>query len=335
MSELIQEVEEEELEEGLEAAALSPVWQDTKPLTKLSGSELIIYYIKGALQNISSLPFSNVVSIATISVSFFLFSGFLLFLHNFDRVIVELGSSLSVSLYLKDSASQQEVKDFMRELEFSSEIKSVKYVSKEDALALFKDKMDIGTALLDGLGDHNPLPAAIDLNMNSTNFESSTISNFVARLRSHELVDEVVYGSEWVSQVEKVLDISRFVGYVILGVALVLVMFLVSNTITLVIYARKKELGIMRLVGATDGFIKTPFVLAGVLQGFLGTTLALAALAGVFVLVKYQIENPSLFGVELPEFVFLGPGAVLAVISLGVLIGAIGSFFALSRFVRS
>ena len=148
------------------------------------------------------------------------------------------------------------------------------------------------------------------------------------------MFDEVVFGSDWVERAQSVLTAFRIIALVSVVCALAVIIFLIGNTIKLVIYARRDELSIMQLVGASDTFVKVPFVIAGLLQGVVGSVLGLVLLQGMFGLIDSSLQGAELFGATIPEFSFLHLGSVIGIVLLGVAVGALGSFFALGRFMK-
>ncbi|MCB0359101.1 MAG: ABC transporter permease, partial [Bdellovibrionales bacterium] len=292
------------------------------------------YYVRRGFDTLLTLPGSNAVTIFTITVSLFLFSGFLLTLQNVDKILSEVGSALHISAYLKDEARQADIDAYVAELQKSPWVRSVEFVSKEDALRTFRDDLGIHSGFLAGLAGENPLPASIEISLQPDELRIGRLDATVNRVRKNPLVDDVVYGSEWVQHMQSVLSVLRLFGYVSLSIVLVLVVFLIANTIKLVIFSRRDEIGIMQLVGATSGFVRVPFVVAGVIQGLLGSVLAMVFLRVAVLLLNYELRFSSVFGVAVPEFLFLSPVHTVAIILLGGIVGAVGSFFALGRYMN-
>lgn len=313
---------------------LSQLWAADSALPKIQGVEVFWYYVRRGFDNLVALPASNAITILTIAVSLFLFAGFLLVLKNIDKVISGAGTTLYVTAYIKEGAPDKQITSFIKELEQSPGVRSVRYLSKEDALSMFRDELGPRASFLRGLESDNPLPASIELILQPDELKIGRVGASVERLRENPLLEEVIYGNEWVERSQKVLTLFRLLGYLSLAIVLIIIIFLIANTIKLVIYARRDEVIIMQLVGATDSFVKMPFVISGVLQGFTGAGCGLLVLRLVFWIVNFQLMNSSLLGVALPQLSFLSGVLVFAVVSLGMIIGAIGSFFALGRFMN-
>ena len=156
----------------------------------------------------------------------------------------------------------------------------------------------------------------------------------VAKLRQVPVIDEVVYGSEWVERAQSIIKLFRLFGLACLLVTLAVIIFLISNTIKLVIYARRDEIAIMQLVGASDPYVKVPFIIGGALQGIIGSFIGLLLLRLAFLLLNFELRNSIVVGIALPEIAFLNFLAIVGVVLIGLVVGAVGSFFALGRFMN-
>lgn len=319
---------------GIGSGFLGEYWQSQRSLPKIQGPEVWLYYFQQGVRTISALPGSSMISVLTIAVSLFLLAGFLLILQNVGGLLTEAGSTLFVTAYVTEDAAPSDVSAFVRKLESSERVRSVSFVSKERALEIFREDLGARSGFLEGLDEKNPLPASVDIVLRPGDDSGSSIEALLEGLRAHSVVDELVYGSEWVERMQRVVRVFRGFGLVSLLVALGIIMFLISNTIKLVIYARRDEIGIMQLVGASDSFVRIPFVIGGLLQGLVGSLFGLLLLRLAFWLLNMEVRDSTVFGVALPDMVFLSFWSIFALIFLGLCVGAFGSFFALRKFMN-
>lgn len=320
---------------GIGGGFLTDYWEYREPLPKIKGVEVWWYFLQRGVKTVIALPSSSLIAIFTIAVSLFLLAGFLLVLQNIGRFLTDAGNTLYVTAYIKDSASEEAVTEFVRGLETSTQIRSVEYLSKKDALQIFREGLGSRSSLVDGLEEDNPLPASVDIVFRPDDLGFGGVENVVKRLRAQTMVvDEVVYGSEWVDKVQGVVKVFRLFGVVGILVVLAVIVFLISNTIKLVIYARRDEISIMQLVGASEAFVKIPFLIGGLFEGFVGSVLGLLILKAGFLLLNFELRNSTIFGVALPEAVFLNHWATLGIVFVGVGVGAVGSLFALGKFMN-
>lgn len=319
---------------GIGPGFLSDYWRSQEPLPTIEGFQVVWYYLQRGFQSMIALPMSNAITIFTIAISLFTLGGFLLVLQNIQNILESAGNTLYVTAYVKESAPESEVSDIIRELEANQRVRSVEFVTKKMALERFRSDLGSKASLLDGLDQENPLPASVDVVLQPDELTTDAGERLVASLRQKSVFDEVVFGSDWVERAQSVLTAFRIIALVSVVCALAVIIFLIGNTIKLVIYARRDELSIMQLVGASDTFVKVPFVIAGLLQGVVGSVLGLVLLQGMFGLIDSSLQGAELFGATIPEFSFLHLGSVIGIVLLGVAVGALGSFFALGRFMK-
>jgi len=316
------------------SGVLAELWRGEAQLPKIQGFPLLVYYLRRGVDNLIALPMSNLITVLTIAISIFVFAGFLLILQNIDRIVSGAGTTLYFTAFIKDGAADKDVMSFLQELEKSPGVKSVRYLSKADALNMFREELGGRGGFLRGIETANPLPASFELILQPDELKIGRTDRAVDKLRNNPVLEEVIYGSEWVERSQNVIRVFRYLGYVSLFVVLTIIVFLIANTIKLVIYSLRDEIAIMQLVGATDGFIRTPFIVGGVLQGFVGSVAGLLLLRAIFIFLNHEVANSTLLGVALPELFFLGMPLVCLIILLGIVIGALGSLFALGRFMN-
>lgn len=320
---------------GIGSGFLTEYWKSEEPLPRIHGAEVFLYFLQRGVQTIRALPMSNAITIMTIAVSLFLLAGFLLFVQNVGRLVVSAGSTFYVTVYVKEGAPEKDVSELVRALESNPRARSVEFVSKQQALETFRRDLGPRSAFLEGIDTDNPLPASIDIVLRPDDLGIDAVTSMIEQLRTNtRVVEEVVYGNEWVEKMQGVLRVFRFLGSVGLLVIMIIVVSLIANTIKLVFYARRDEIGIMQLVGASEWFVKTPFIIGGLIQGLVGSVLGIVLLRAAFALMNSQLQRLTLFGAVLPELSFLGPMSIVAVMTLGLLIGAVGSFFSLGRFMN-
>ena len=308
-------------------------WQQEQSLPKLKGFELVRYYFGRAIHSIMSLPISNALAVMTVAVSLFLLGSFILTLQNLNEVITRAGSSLTVTVYIEDGVSQNALNEFVRELESNRGISSIEYVSKQRALELFRGDLGAQSAFLKGLETENPLPASLELQFVPDELGVQGVERSVEKIKKREIVSDVVFGSEWVERVQGLIKLFRALGVVTILMLFAIIIFLISNTIRLVIYSRRDEIEIMRLVGGTRSFVQIPFVIGGALQGLLGTFFGFLMLVAIYFLIQSELGHSNIISVILPSLKFLSTLSICFLFIGGVAVGAIGSYAALRKVV--
>ena len=290
-----------------------------------------IYYFKNAVLNILINRWIHLISIGTISISLLLFGAFILFFVNVNNWMLGWGQSLSMSVYLKDGV-EKDVRD-----EIESIIKGLPgaeitgYVSKEKAEEDLIAALGEQAGLLDGITT-NPLPASFEVTFKSGRNDQIDPKGIKVLLEQLEGVDEVQYSEQWLERFEGLMYILKVGGIIAGGLFSVAVLFIITNTIKLTIYSRRDEIEILKLVGATDWFVKIPFLIEGAIQGILSGFIALFVLFLVYSL--FSLKTLYIFGLPVMNIVFLPYGYLSFLFIFSLILGLIGSFIAVGRFFK-
>ncbi len=208
------------------------------------------------------------------------------------------------------------------------EVRDVNYVSEEQALARARTEL---VEFRDAYRDlkANPLPASIEVRMREGFRESASVERVAERLRGFGFVDDVRYGRDWVQRLDQLRNVTGLVG-VVIGLAFAAVaVVIIGVTIRLTILQRAREISIMRLVGATNWFIRGPFLLEGALKGLLGGFLSLALCYAGYLLFRDTTSGPF------AGLIFFRAEHMLLIIVFGVLIGLGGSLVSVGRHLRN
>jgi cell division transport system permease protein len=270
---------------------------------------------------------SGLLSTATIALALFVLGGFLFVTTNLDRLGAEWGSGAEMSVYLKDQVSDDERRAIEALLVDSDMVAGRQYVSKQDALARFRQTFADLSTTVDGLGD-NPLPASYEVRLRSGSSVRADLETLAAKIRETPGVADVRDDRQWLTRLLSAISILRTVGLV-LGALLTLAAALtVANVVRLALYARRDEIEIMNLVGAPAGYIRGPFVMEGVFQGGIGAVAALSALAIVFFALRVPYLVPLASALSLSSIRFLPFEVSVMLLLGGMAVGCIGGLVA-------
>lgn len=289
------------------------------------------YFLRKALGNIWTNPFLSLVTLSTIAISMLILGLFALMYLNVQQFLNHLGDELQMTVYLEETLPPEQAEVLRSKIADWTEIEKVTYVNKEQALARFRSQLREYAGILKGLQE-NPLPASFELKLRPQFGRSGNIEEFSARLERLPGVAEVQYGRKWVAKLRVFVDVIKLVGITVGGLLLIATIFVISNTIKLTFYSRQEELEIMRLVGATDFFIKAPFLIEGLLHGLGG---ALLAAGGLTLLMIFLLSH-----LDVPLRVAVLPGSqpplqlIAGFLGLGLILGFLGSTVSLRRFLR-
>lgn len=289
----------------------------------------IKYFFVDAFKSLKRNRTLSLAAMLTVLITFFIFGTFILLGLNFNKAIEDVASKLEVKVYLDEDIKLIDQREIEIKLNEQEGVKEVVYESREEAFLNLKEMLKDNQGLLEGYDlKDNPLP-----------------SSFIVKLKDPEAAQQVtdsvkgMTGVEDISNQQDMIDtISSFVdGVRVAGLVLFVVfvgvsVFLITNTTKITVYSRRREVGIMKFVGATDWFIRWPFIIEGMIIGFVGSLLASIIL---FLLYRsayaYIVSNMFLVSLVSPSFVL---GSLTWVFLLGgIIVGALGSAVALRKFL--
>ena len=288
-------------------------------------------HLKRAIRDIRQNRFLNIVTTITIALSILVVSAFTLLFINVNALMSAWKNNVRIMAYLMPAIPADEISSLRNKMQAMYGIKSVRFISKTAALSQMKRQMRHQSSLLDDLRE-NPLPDAFELQLVPSLKHWERIEKIADQVRLMPKVEEIEYGQQWLGRFIYVYHMFRIAGYAFGVLFFMAAVFFVANTIRLVIYSRRDEVEIMRLVGASDRFIKTPFYFIGVIQGAIGGIVGLAALLIVFVLISTNIEQS--FFADFYQLQFLQINIVLSIIIGSVFVGWLGSYISLKQFLK-
>jgi cell division transport system permease protein len=258
------------------------------------------------------------VSVNTITL--FLLSLFLLLTLNLFRFTRSSEERVEVAAFLTDDAPVKELTTQVAQL---VGVDAVRFVSKDDALKEFVTDLGEDTTVIGFLGQ-NPLPSSLRLHIEPRYRNPKGLAEIEAKLRLLAGIDDVYYGKEIISKLYRVITLSIIIDLILLIIVSATAIFVVFQTVRTTLWVRNREVEIMRVVGATEGTIKGPFIWEGFLGGLVGGVLSFG-----LVLLAYEIAGLEIGGLYFPVLPFLAFQVVL-----GVILGVVGSDLAAERFAR-
>lgn len=270
----------------------------------------------------------HAIGLGTMVASLLILGTFLVLFVNLNAWIEGWEHSLSMSVYLEDGITDPQsdrVISFINGLP-AAEIE--RFISKDDALRDLRSALGSQAGLLEGLSE-NPLPASFEVVFDAIDGEID-IQEIKKEIEDLEGVEEVQYTEDWLERFEGLMSMVRLVGFVVGGLFCIGILFIVTNTIKLTIYSRRDEIEILKLVGATDWFVKIPFLLEGMVQGILSGILALLALFSGFILLS--TKNMYFLSLAVLDIIFLPPKYAISILLTSVVLGFVGSLIAVGRF---
>lgn len=278
-------------------------------------------------------------AVITIFLSLFIIGLFIVGSAMINSMIGSVQDTVKISAFVSDDASDEDVEAFMEKIEGWDNVKNVEFKTKDDALEDFQSSSSDADATISALDGENPLPRSYTIEMN----EPSQVEEMANKIKQdsdfQQIVDggnvdeSVLYGQEEVARLFQFTDYIRLAAVVLVALLTFVAFIFINNTIRLSITARRREIAIMRLVGASNGFIRGPFVAEGVLQALLGSLLAIGCLELVrnFLMPLIQ-ENLKFMPFNVTMAMYLATYGSL--ILVGIVIGLFGSAIAMRRYLK-
>jgi cell division transport system permease protein len=277
--------------------------------------------VRDALFAFRKSPLLSILSIATIAFSLFAFALFGLVAINIRQTLERVGERVEIRAFVAEGTSASELETAAAEFARYREVASAVVVSEAEALQRARREL----AEFSDVFEEGVLPASIDIRLRPGSRDPRTVAAVARRVQTFDFVDDVRFGEEWITQLHRLRNIAGVTG-VALGLAFAIVaVIIIGATIRMTVLARGKEIAIMRLVGATDGFIRRPFLIEGFSKGVLGGALALGfTWIAALTLQRYLNFQALFFDDRLVAFGLAG----------GALIGFFGSAFAVGRHLK-
>src|ERR671931_1718962 len=283
-----------------------------------------MYFLREALRNFCRHRRADIVAICVIATGMCLVSGVALAYVNFRNVAAYWGRQMHIMIYLRDGLTPGRLEALRTALSQAAETASLEYTSKDQALQQLRARLGERANVLEGL-QTNPLPASFTMTVRDEFRRPELLREVVQRYRQWPEIEDIDDGEGWMERFHTLVWVLEVGMIGIGGLIGIAVMFIIATTVRLALYARAEEIAIMQLVGATGWFIKAPFVLEGMLQGFLGASLAVGFSYGLFFLLMTWLRPLGAFFVDFSLFHFLPPLAVASMLLGGGFLGGLGS----------
>lgn len=287
------------------------------------------YFIAEVFRSLRRNNWMTFASIGTVTVSLFVLGVFLILALNMNRLAGMLESQVQISVYLEDHLTDREKRQIEYDITSLQGIDTVKYVDRDEAKTRLQERLGDQKYLLDALSDDNPLPDAFEVTVTTP----AVVESAASAISAMSGVEEAKYGQDVIEHLFDITRLMRIFGLVLMLLLGAATLFIIANTIRLTVFARRKEIAIMKYVGATDWFIRWPFLLEGIVLGCFGGIIAAVALRSFYAAMAAQIYSTLAFFPLLPQYPFMNY-VTLAILGSGIVIGAIGSLISLKRFLK-
>lgn len=287
------------------------------------------YFITEAFRSIRRNGLMSVASISTVTVSLLVLSLFFIMVLNINNMTKTLETQVQITVYMKDTATKELLAQASDAIAEIPGVTNVTFTDKQQALDEFKVRLGDQKSLLESLGETNPLPNSFKVQVD----KPERLRSVSQQIESIDTVEETKFGQETIDPLFKLTNLIRLGGIILITFLSFATLFIISNTIRLTVFARRKEVNIMKYVGATDWFIRWPFIIEGMFLGLIGAFIASILLILIYSFSISQINESLAFLPILPKQPLLSIVTILTII-LGMFVGAIGSFISLKKFLK-
>lgn len=299
----------------------------------------LIYFFKESLTGFARNLSTSLGSIITIFLSLLIIGIFLVGGAIINNTVSSVEDKVSITAYVDDEAAQSDIDSVMKKLKTMQGVESVGFTTKDQALENFQNSMS-STDIVDQLDGTNPLPASIDIELADPQMVESIAGQLAADPAFEKICDNpddpsdsVKYGEDSVDRLFSLTSYIRYIGVALIALLIFIALVFINNTIRLAILARRKEISIMRLVGASNGFIRGPFLMEGAVHAVVGSALAVLSIELLRRFALPQVSTALMWlPIDLPGMVYGGIYVLMFV--FGLIIAAIGSLLAMRRYLK-
>jgi cell division transport system permease protein len=265
-------------------------------------------------------PLLAILGVVTIGFSLFAFGLFGLVAINIRTALREVEDRVEIRAFLVEGARDAQIDDLMQRMQKNPAVAEVGFVSPDSALTRARAELEEFRDVMDGAF----LPGSVELRLKEGSRDPKTVDELSRRLKTYPVVEEVRYGREWVEKLYKIRNIAGLAGSVLGSVFALVAVIIIGSTIRMALLARTREIEIMRLVGATNWFVRLPYLIDGTLKGLLGGVLA----------VVMSWSTTKLLAQSLMQTQFFTSDQVLLGILAGGVLGLLGSWVSVGRHLR-
>jgi cell division transport system permease protein len=283
----------------------------------------LLFTLREGFLNLRRAPILTATSVAVMGLSLFVLGIFLLITVNLRSAIVAVQKQVEVVVFLREDVRDGEMQSLDAFLREHPAVLDARFLTRDQALAAFREELEDREYLLEAL-ETNPLPDTFEITLYDDWKTTDRIATFAEQVGGMAGVEEVKYGREWVGRLNRVIVLLVLVDLFLGAVVALSSLLVVANTVKLTLIARREMIELMKMVGATAGVIRRPFVIEGVLQGGLA-----AMVAGILLLFLTGFLQG-----RVPEVVALSAPALGAFLLFGATLGGLGSVMSLSGFLR-
>jgi len=278
----------------------------------------------------------SLASISAIAAALFVLGLVMAVVMNFNNIIAGLESKVEITIFLKADTHSSDIKRMEQQIQSWEGISEWEYISKDEALETWREEWGDMAYLLDGYNsENNPLPDSFHIKVQKPEF----VESVVEKASKFAAVEKVQYSKDVVDSIASIASTTRFFGMIIVVVLIIMAMIIIHNTIRISVYSRRREVNIMKYIGATDWYIRWPFLIEGMALGLIGAAISGGLTAGVYSLLLKRISSSPMQGNLLSQFQLLPLDSILypivvLFIMVGSAVGIAASLLSISKHLK-
>jgi cell division transport system permease protein len=292
---------------------------------------MIVSAAKRAFTDIVNNKFLHFVSVVTIALSVFIVSAFSLFFNNATDFLDAWRSGVRITAYLSEDVPEPQRIVLMEKIMKLNGVSAVEFISRDQAYDDLKEKIGQQSSLLDGL-DKNPLPDSFEITLLDSYRQTDDIEKLAKDINDLLNVEDVEYAQKWLYRFNGIYNLFKVTGMVLVSIFFIATLLIIANTIRLIMYSRREEIEIIRIIGADEAFIKYPLFIEALAQGFLGGVAGIMMLYLSFILTVPNFAPDTVF--SLFEIRFISVKFSLTIVFGSMMIGWVGCFFSIRKFLK-
>ena len=290
------------------------------------------YLLGEGFRNVFHNKKSSGASLAIMCATMLIFGLFFMIIENLNNAVETLETQQGIQVFIQKTATDAQMEQIGKQIQAIDGVNKVTFVSKEDALNQTKEKLKDKQALIAGWDESNPFKASYLVTLTDLKL-SSQVQDEIKKIDN---IDSIQSRDETINGLVAIANGVRIVSAVILTLLVLISIFIIGNTIKLTVHARRKEISIMKYVGATDSFIRWPFVIEGIIIGIVAALLSILVLGIAYSLITNAAANSiiSTMGIKLLSFTDMTTLLVIVYMVLGIGIGALGSSISMRKYLQ-
>ena len=294
---------------------------------------IISYLIGEGFKNVFKNKKSTFSAVVSMCISMLVFGLFFLIGENVNHIMNTVESSQEIQVFIKNDATEEEIKEIGEKIQAIEGVNKATYVSKDEALDIMQEKVGEKSYLLEGYEENNFLPASYKITLTDLKLANQVES----QINEIENIKKITSSNETISKLISIAKVVRIITAAILVGLVVGSIFIIANTIKLTVYARRREISIMKYVGATNSFIRWPFSVEGIVIGIISAAISVLIVGGVYKIVATKLLETTIvksLGITFVGFSQMFTMILLVYLCLGIGIGIIGSTLSMKKYLE-